>query len=121
MPSSSPVTVQEWTTGRATGPGAGAPGGTWDAVRKPGGPGAGAASAPQMVRIFPSLGNMFLRSPTTVTIYGFLPVVPMVLGSAIWMIFVSLMTRPPSKETIDKYFSPTAGCSPEPKPEKALV
>ena len=102
--------------GRPTGPRAGTPRGPRVAGGKPGGSG-----APQMVRIFPSLGDMFLRSPATVTIYGFLPVVPMVLGSAIWMILVSLLTRPPSKATIDKYFSPAAGCSPEPESGKALV
>lgn len=48
---------------------------------------------------------MFLRNPTAVTVYGFLPVVPMLFGSAILMILVSLLTPPPSKETIDKYFS----------------
>jgi hypothetical protein len=47
---------------------------------------------------------MFLRNATTVTIYGFLPVVPMVFGSAILMILFSLLTKPPSGETIQKYF-----------------
>jgi solute:Na+ symporter, SSS family len=71
------------------------------------GRGAGAArpaGPPPPVRIFPNLGDMFLRGPVNVTIYGFLPVFPMVIGSAIWMILVSLLTRPPSKETIEKYF-----------------
>jgi hypothetical protein len=36
---------------------------------------------------------------------GFMTVVPMVFGSALLMLFVSLITRPPGKETIDKYFS----------------
>jgi hypothetical protein len=39
-----------------------------------------------------------------VTVFGFLPVVPMVLGSALCMIVVSLLTAPPSAETIAKYF-----------------
>ncbi len=53
---------------------------------------------------------MFLRNATTVTIYGFLPVVPMMIGSALLLIFVSLVTKPPSQATIDKYFGPiTAG------------
>jgi solute:Na+ symporter, SSS family len=56
------------------------------------------------VQIFPPLGDMFLRSTATVTIYGFLPVLPMVLGSALLMVVVSLMTKPPSQVTIDKYF-----------------
>lgn len=42
-----------------------------------------------------------------VTVYGFLPVVPMVLGSALVMIVVSLLTRPPSAETLGKYFPST--------------
>jgi len=54
---------------------------------------------------------MFLRSTATVTIYGFLPVVPMVLGSALWMILISLMTSPPSKSTIDKYFPDGSGAT----------
>lgn len=63
----------------------------------------GKPTAPKPVQIFPSLGNMFLRS-TQVTVYGYLPVVPMVLGSLLLMILVSLLTPPPSKETIEKYF-----------------
>lgn len=61
-------------------------------------------AAPQLVQIFPALGDMFLRGPVNVTVYGFLPVMPMVLGSAFWMVVVSLLTRPPSKETLDRYF-----------------
>jgi len=36
---------------------------------------------------------------------GFMTVVPMVFGSAFLMLLVSMLTRPPSKQTIDKYFS----------------
>jgi hypothetical protein len=82
---------------RPAGPGAGGPGG-------PGGPG-GKKKPPTQVRIFPELGDMFLRGPVNVTVYGFLPVFPMVVGSALLMLFVSLLTPPPSKATIDKYFS----------------
>jgi hypothetical protein len=39
-----------------------------------------------------------------VTVFGFLPVVPMVLGSAACMLVGSLLTRPPSAATIAKYF-----------------
>jgi hypothetical protein len=35
-------------------------------------------------------------------------VVPMVFGSAIAMIVFSLVTRPPSQRTIDKYFASAA-------------
>lgn len=67
------------------------------------------SGAPPTVRIFPALGDMFLRSPTTVTIYGYLPVVPMVFGSAFWMILISLLTAAPSRKTVDKYFPKKVG------------
>jgi SSS family solute:Na+ symporter len=73
----------------------------------PQGPGAvkkGAPAAPKPVQVFPALGDMFLRGPVNVTIYGYLPVMPMVLGSALLMFLVSLITPPPSRETIEKYF-----------------
>ncbi len=54
--------------------------------------------------VFDSLGHFFERSTANVTVYGFLPVVPMVLGSALLMILVSLITNPPSRATIEKYF-----------------
>ncbi|HYS45093.1 MAG TPA: sodium:solute symporter family protein [Rhizomicrobium sp.] len=56
-------------------------------------------------QIFPYLGDLFQRTIANVTIYGFLPVVPMVFGSALLMIAVSLVTRPPSQGTIERYFS----------------
>lgn len=56
------------------------------------------------VQIYPSLGNLFLRGPANVTIYGFLPVLPMVLGSALLMVLFSLATPPPSAATINKFF-----------------
>lgn len=84
--------------GAATGgPGGRGPGG-------PNGPG-GKKKPPTQVRIFPQLGDLFLRGPVNVTVYGFLPVFPMVIGSALLMFLVSLLTPPPSKATIDKYFS----------------
>jgi SSS family solute:Na+ symporter len=55
-------------------------------------------------QIFPALGDMFLRTPGNVTIYGYLPVMFMVLGSAFWMGLVSLLTPAPSAKTIEKYF-----------------
>jgi SSS family solute:Na+ symporter len=57
------------------------------------------------VVIFPALGHLFERTLANVTVFGFLPVVPMVLGSAACMIIFSLLTRPPSQATIQKYFS----------------
>jgi SSS family solute:Na+ symporter len=35
---------------------------------------------------------------------GFMTVVPMVFGSALLMLLVSMLTRPPSQKTIEKYF-----------------
>lgn len=58
-----------------------------------------------LVPIFPEFGNLLLRGPGNVLIYKFLPVLPMVLGSALMMVVVSLLTRPPSPATIDKYFA----------------
>jgi len=59
------------------------------------------------VPIFESLGDLFLRTPTNVTMYGYLPVMPMCIISGILMIVVSLMTKPPSQATVDKYFPPS--------------
>ena len=71
----------------------------------PGAGGAGKPKKPTSLPIYPSLGNLFMRNATQVTVFGYLPVVPMVLGSALLMILFSLLTKPPSKETIEKYFS----------------
>jgi len=43
---------------------------------------------------------------------GYMTVVPMVFGSALCMILFSLLTRPPSRTTIDKYFSKTQAAAP---------
>jgi SSS family solute:Na+ symporter len=56
------------------------------------------------VPIFPSLGHAFLRTTANVTVFGFLPVVPMVLGSALLVWLVSLVTPKPSAATIERYF-----------------
>ncbi|RLT17516.1 MAG: sodium:solute symporter family protein [Planctomycetota bacterium] len=82
------------------------PGTTPSEISKiPGGPkGPGSKKPPTAVRIYPGLGDMFLRGPVNVTVYGYLPVLPMVLGSALLMLLVSLLTPAPSKATIDKYF-----------------
>jgi SSS family solute:Na+ symporter len=55
--------------------------------------------------VLPAFGNLFQRNPANLLIYGYLPVVPMVIGSAFWMVIVSLLTPPPSQATIDRYFS----------------
>lgn len=104
-------------TGAPPGPSAGgAPtGGPGQPGATPGGPPTGGiggprggrpAGPPPPVQIFPALGDMFLRSTATVTVYGFLPVMPMVIISALLMVLVSLATQPPSQATLDKYFPP---------------
>jgi hypothetical protein len=57
-------------------------------------------------QIFPVLGEMFLRGKGGVTVYGFLPVMPMTLICAGLMVVGSLLSRPPKAEIIAKYFSP---------------
>ena len=74
------------------------------------------------VPIFESLGRMFLRSPNpgSVSMWGFLPVMFMTIGSAFWMVLVSLLTKPPSQATLDKYFLPKAAQNSESKDALAL-
>ena len=55
-------------------------------------------------QIFPALGDLFLRSKGGVTVYGYLPVMPMVLISAALVVIVSWCTRPPAQAVIAKYF-----------------
>ena len=57
------------------------------------------------VQIIPALGDLFLRTPMNVTMFGFMPVMFLCLGSAAIVFFVSLVTRPPSVATIQKYFA----------------
>ncbi len=59
------------------------------------------------VPIISSLGSLFLRTPGNVTIFGSLAVMPMCLISGVLMWAVSLLTHPPSKETLEKYFPTT--------------
>jgi solute:Na+ symporter, SSS family len=56
------------------------------------------------VQVFPALGDLFLRTPANLTVYGYLPVMPMCIGSALIMWVVSLLTPPPSQKTLDRYF-----------------
>jgi SSS family solute:Na+ symporter len=57
---------------------------------------------------------LFLTTPAgDVSVWnGYMTVVPMVIGSAICMILFSLLTRPPSGATIEKYFPATAPAQP---------
>jgi len=56
------------------------------------------------VALFPALGALLQRTTGGVTVYGFLPVVPMVAISALLMWVVSLVTPPPSAATLARYF-----------------
>jgi SSS family solute:Na+ symporter len=56
------------------------------------------------VAIFSALGDILQRSTANVSFVGFHPVVPMVIGSALVMGIVSLLTHPPSQLTMEKYF-----------------
>ena len=109
-----PPTPARRAGGAAGGPAGGAPGLPQVVSRGSGAPVAAQPAAarprppkpPPPVQIYPALGDLFLRGPTNVTVYGFLPVMPMVIGSALLMVLVSLLTPPPSKATVDKYFPP---------------
>jgi SSS family solute:Na+ symporter len=50
--------------------------------------------------------DVVTRTPGGTTVLGFMPVVPMVLGSAALMIVVSLLTRGPNATTLARYFTP---------------
>ena len=45
-------------------------------------------------------------TPSNVTVFGYMPVMFMCIGSALWVFVVSLLTRPPSPGTIEKFFPP---------------
>jgi solute:Na+ symporter, SSS family len=47
------------------------------------------------------------RSPAGMLIFGYLPVVPMTLISAVLMVVVSLVTTPPKPEIVERYFPST--------------
>jgi hypothetical protein len=57
--------------------------------------------------VFWTLGgtDILARTPGGTSVYGFTPVVPMVLVSALLMVVVSLVTAKPRRETIERYFS----------------
>jgi len=62
------------------------------------------APGPAMVLWAPGGINVLSRTPGGTAIFGFLPVVPMVIGSALLMIVVSLLTQKPAASTLAKYF-----------------
>ena len=64
------------------------------------------APAPGPASVFWSLGGteVLARTPGGTSVFKFMPVVPMVLVSALLMFFVSLATKKPAQSTIAKYF-----------------
>jgi SSS family solute:Na+ symporter len=64
------------------------------------------APAPGPPTVIWSLGGMeaLSRTPGGTAVFGFMPVVPMVIVSALLMVLVSLMTAKPRSATIEKYF-----------------
>ncbi|MGI9106837.1 MAG: sodium:solute symporter family protein [Pyrinomonadaceae bacterium] len=65
------------------------------------------APAPGAATIVASFGGIeaLSRTPGGTAIFGFMPVVPMVLISALLMFVVSLVTSKPRQATVDKYFA----------------
>jgi Na+/proline symporter len=64
------------------------------------------APAPGPATVIWSLGGAeaLSRTPGGTAVFGFLPVVPMVIGSALLMWLVSLVTRKPAQSTLARYF-----------------
>jgi Na+/proline symporter len=64
------------------------------------------APAPGPATIVWSLGGseVISRTPGGTAVFGFMPVVPMVIGSALLMIVVSKVTTKPKATTLTKYF-----------------
>ena len=67
------------------------------------------APAPGPATVVATLGGaeLLARTPGGTAVFGFMPVVPMVLVSALLMIVVSLLTRKPRAATLAKYFTRT--------------
>lgn len=64
------------------------------------------APAPGPPVVYWSIGGseIISRTPGGTAVWGFMPVVPMVIISALLMIVVSKLTRKPSQKTVSKYF-----------------
>jgi SSS family solute:Na+ symporter len=68
------------------------------------------APAPGVTTVCAAIGGVeaLARTPGGTAVFGFMPVVPMVVGSALLMFVVSLATRKPQAATIEKYFARSA-------------
>jgi SSS family solute:Na+ symporter len=62
------------------------------------------APGPATVVWAPGGLEILTRTPGGTAVYGFMPVVPMVIGSTLLMIVVSLLTQKPATSTLAKYF-----------------
>ena len=64
------------------------------------------APAPGQTTISWAIGGteLLARTPGGTAVFGFMPVVPMVIISALLMILVSWLTTKPARETLDRYF-----------------
>jgi Na+/proline symporter len=62
------------------------------------------APGPSTVIWSPGGTEVLSRTPGGTAVFGFMPVVPMVLVSALLMFVVSLVTKKPAETTIAKYF-----------------
>jgi SSS family solute:Na+ symporter len=62
------------------------------------------APGPPTILWAPGGTEVLSRTPGGTAVFGFLPVVPMVLISALLMIVVSLITKKPSATTVARYF-----------------
>lgn len=62
------------------------------------------APGPSTIVWAPGGIEVLSRTPGGTAILGFMPVVPMVLGSALLMVVVSMLTRKPSPTTLARYF-----------------
>lgn len=67
------------------------------------------APGPPVAYWSPGGTEIISRTPGGTAVYGFMPVVPMVLISALLMIVVSKLTSKPSQKTVAKYFDFLAG------------
>jgi SSS family solute:Na+ symporter len=79
------------------------------------------APAPGQTTVCLALGGaeIVTRTPGGTAIWGFMPVVPMVLGSALLMIVVSLLTRKPHETTIRRYFAEAKRVAADERAEQA--
>src|SRR5579884_693078 len=67
----------------------------------------------------PATGDLRFWNYNSTPAGGFMSVVPMVFGSALCMILFSLLTRPPSRATIDKYLLEPTNARNRPVPAPA--